>query len=301
MCLFPISAELNELGKIKFTREGDLRLPCSKCTECISKRALEWATRVKHELSLHDEACFITLTYNDENLPPIEDWKKNFGVFHDKLQKKLKKRIRFIVSHEYGSKTFRPHHHAILFGWNPPNQKLLKQTKKGVNIYTSTYLEDLWKKGFSSIGQANEKTAYYIASYAIKGNSHNYNNPITGECQTFKDSMQTSKRPAIGADFFDSNSRQLVNSGAILPRYYLKRLKDQNPTLHEQYENDRVFKLKSRGTYEVLAKYTIDQQKLTNDSEYRSTPDNSKIVHATKEHLKQERDELHRKTLQEKK
>lgn len=302
MCLSPIKARLDEFGRIKFTHEGDLRLPCSKCTECRMARAFEWGTRVKHELSQHDESCFVTLTYNEENFPDIHDWKKHFGVFHDKLQKKLKRRIRFLVSHEYGSTSFRPHHHAILFGYNPPNQSFLKVTKKGENLYTSPELESLWTKGFSSIGTANEKTAYYIASYSLKGQKILYTDPASGEIYTFSDSMASSKRPAIGSDFFQQNQNQLVNSGDILPRYYLKKLKELNPTLHEHYENARMQKLKNRGIHEVLAKYTIDQQKISqDDSELRSTPDNSKIVNATKRFLKQERDEYHRKTKKDKK
>lgn len=78
MCLFPINAQLDEYNKIKFTREGDLKLPCGKCTECISKRSLEWATRARHEISLHKENCFLTLTYNDESLPSIYVVKRNF-------------------------------------------------------------------------------------------------------------------------------------------------------------------------------------------------------------------------------
>lgn len=302
MCLFPIHAELNEVGKITFTREGNLRLPCSKCSECLSKRALEWSLRVQHEISCHDENTFITLTYNDDNLPNPINLKHNFKVFMDKLRKHLKRPVRYIVSHEYGSKTGRPHHHAIIFGWNPTPQKFYKTTKKGEALYTSTELESLWKKGFSSIGTANEKTAYYIADYSLKGGTFESTCPHTGELITYRDSMDCSKRPAIGLNFLKDNAIQLVNTGKILPRYYLKKLKELNPSLHEHYENERLLLLRSRGSHEILAKYTIDQQKLQQaPSELRSTLENSQESTWTKKDLKYNRDEYHRiKTKDEK-
>lgn len=293
MCLRPMTALLDEFNKIKFTNEGDLKLPCGKCIECISKRAIEWSTRVKHEMSYHDENTFITLTYSDENYPNPFDFKKNFKVFMDKLRKHLKKKIMYIVSHEYGSITGRPHHHAIIFGWEPANQKFLKFTKKGEKIFTSPELEKLWTKGHSSIGTANEKTAYYIASYSLKSASFEATDN-NGEIITFRDTMDCSKRPAIGSRYLQDNQIQLAHSQEILPRYYLKRLKELNPTLHEHYENARMENLKTRGTYELLAKYSISQQKIQHDSEYRSTPVDQRLHEHTLEQYKYERDEIHR-------
>ena len=84
MCLYPTRAAqeilevspkqleegVNPLSRMKFGRpkpnqNGDLLLPCGKCHECLSKRAIDWATRVEHELTLSPESSFITLTYDD--------------------------------------------------------------------------------------------------------------------------------------------------------------------------------------------------------------------------------------------
>lgn len=296
MCLFPMRASLDELNKIKFHHEGDLCLPCGKCTECISKRALEWSLRAKHEIASHDENCFITLTYDDEHLSSQLLVKNDFQKFIKRLRKKLKKPIRYMVSGEYGSQTNRPHFHAIIFGYNPANQKFFKNSKSGEALFTSEEITNLWPYGTHSIGLANEKTAYYIASYSLKASKHIITDSTTGEISIVSDYMDCSKRPAIGYEYFAKNYEQLIVSKTILPRYYLKKLLELNPTLHEHYENERSLKLKSRGTYEILAKYSIDQQKIQNDSEFRSTPDNSKTVTATKRYLKQERDQLHAST-----
>lgn len=271
MCLFPQTAELSEFGKIKFTAEGSLKIPCGKCTECISKRSIEWATRARHEIACHRDNSFITFTYNQENLPSIHIVKIEFQKFIKRLRKHLKRPIRYMVSHEYGSNTFRPHHHAIIFGYNPQNQKFLKTTKKGETLFTSPELDKLWTHGFHSIGQANEKTAYYIASYSLKGKKHLLTDPKSGELLEVSDCMDVSKRPAIGYNFFLENFQQMLDSKMILPRYYFKKLKDIHPLHHELYENERMSTFKTRSSHELYAKFIIDQQKKSTDSQFRST------------------------------
>lgn len=294
MCLFPISAQLNELNKVQFTPEGNLRLPCGRCTECISKRSIEWATRARHEISLHKQNSFITLTYNSTSLPSIFLVKIEFQKFIKRLRKHLKRPIRYMVSHEYGSKTFRPHHHAIIFGYNPDKQIFLKTTNKGEKIFTSPEITKLWQHGFHSIGTANEKTAFYISSYALKGKKHNLPDPITGELVAVSDCMDVSKRPAIGYNYFLENHQQLIDSKEILPRYYFKKLEQINPDLHEQYENERTLTFKTRDNHEIFAKYTIDQQKSKIESEYRELEPNleRESLHY-KTALKTTRDEYH--------
>ena len=174
-----------------------------------------------------------------------------------------------MVSHEYGSQYFRPHHHAIIFGYNPNQQYNPRTTKSGESIFQSHELEKLWTNGYSSVGTANERTAYYIASYSLKGKKHSIVLP-NGDIADVSDAFDASKRPAIGYNYFIQNQQQLVDCGEAIPRYYLKKLQEQNPTLHEHYENNRQFKV--RGSHELLAKYVIDQEKISHSSEFRSAP-----------------------------
>nr|WAE43594.1 MAG: replication initiator protein [Microviridae sp.] len=299
MCLFPTRCLTQEFGRPKPSSEGDLLLPCGKCTECLKKRSAEWATRARHEISCHKENSFITLTYNQETVPAISEIKLEFQRFIKRLRKYLKRPIRYMVSHEYGSTTFRPHHHAIIFGYDPKNQKPLKTTSRGSQIFRSDELEKLWTLGFSSIGVANEKTAYYIASYALKGKTHTFCDPNSGTDIVVNDCMDASKRPAIGYEYFNRNQDQLVNSGEILPRYYIKKLQLNNPTLHEHYENERCVNFKSRSSHELLAKYTIDLQKTNNNSEFREILEKQDLDNQLETNLKYTRDEYHRKTKKE--
>jgi hypothetical protein len=238
VCLFPISASLSpEGGRPTLDKEGSLKLPCGKCHECISKRAVEWATRARHEMSLHDENSFITLTYAPENLNSNFIIKTDFQNFMKKLRKKLKKKISYMVSYEYGSQFYRPHMHAIIFGYNPNKQMFLKNTNSGYPLFTSPELEELWDKGFHSIAEANEKTAYYIASYALSGKAKTIFHPDTGEEVEISDTMDVSKRPAIGLNYIKDNYKQIIDSKEFMPRYYVKKLeqyyeakKSDNPT-----------------------------------------------------------------------
>lgn len=257
--------------------DGDLKLPCGKCDECITKRAVEFATRAKHEISTHKENCFLTLTYNDDNRPETII-KRDFQLFAKSLRKKLNKKIKYMVSYEYGSKTNLPHMHAIIFGYNPSNQKLIK-SNSGYPLFTSHEIENLWDKGFHSIGDANEKTAYYIASYALKSAEKEVINPETGEYSLLKDSMDCSR--GIGLEYFKKYHNSLLDSDTILPRYYRKKLKDLSDRkpkkgesikdankrvrywlpLYETYEEKVSQMIKNRSDHEIFAKFTIKDQK----------------------------------------
>lgn len=307
MCLFPINADVPpEGGRPRPNPDGDITLPCGTCSECVTLRALHWSNRCRHQISLHEDNCFITLTYDDENLPSHLTVKDEFQKFMKTLRNKTKKKLSYIVSHEYGSQTFRPHHHAIIFNHNFNNQKFLKTTKSGENIFTSPELDNIWTNGYTSIGTANEKTAYYIASYALKGKKHEILLP-TGEYAKVSDTMDSSKQPGIGLEYLEKNYKQLINSKQPLPRYYtkklscypdltpkqIKKLKQQNK--YKLYQNmydyyslyEQQIKFSTRSDYELMSKHKLDYVKTSNvNSEYRISEDDKKHHNWMHKHLK---------------
>ena len=302
MCLFPIRAEAQEFGRPKLDKDGSLTLPCGKCYECKSKRAVEWALRARHEIALHDENCFLTLTYDEENLPSYSDPKPEFQKFIKRLRKQLKQKIRYLVSHEFGGKTGRLHHHAIIFGWNPSNQKFLFEAPSGEPLFTSEEVEKHWKLGFHSIGTANEKTAYYIASYSLKSNSHIIIDPDTNTPVKVSDSMDSSRNPAVGRKYFLKHKQQLVNSEESLPRYYQKLLEKFDPQLLEDYQNIQIVKnTKSRSDHQLYAKYVITNQKETESlGTFRNNPSRKFEENMYKRQLKINRDNYVSLTKEEK-
>lgn len=263
MCLNPQNAIIkNDGSKADFTYLNSLKenltpLPCGKCIQCISKRSIEWATRCRHEMSTHLDSSFITLTYDDKNIQSDEIVYEDFQKFMFKIRKEYPKQVRYIVSCEYGTNYKRPHFHTILFGLNPPNQKHIRTTPKGSRLYTSEIISDLWKHGFHSIGEASEKTAYYIASYALSNSKHEIVRP-DGELIDAQDTMKSSKRPAIGLNFFLKNYESIIadsiHTGKPIPRYYLKKLEELHPTLHSEYKIFKESNIKIRSISNDYAK-----------------------------------------------
>lgn len=92
-----------------------------------------WAFRIKKELERSFNPLFVTLTYNDENLPRISSGeptllKRDVQLFLKNLRFQNEKignlsSLRYYLCGEYGKKFKRPHYHIILF--NCPSVNLI--------------------------------------------------------------------------------------------------------------------------------------------------------------------------------
>lgn len=162
-------------------------VPCQKCKHCRLMNARQWAMRCMHEASLHNRNSFITLTYNNANLPSNGSLDVEvFKLFMKRLRKRFagdkmlriypsffkKSGIRFYHCGEYGEKFRRPHYHAILFGCDFPDKyEFIPKGRKpvnGIRYYRSPILEDLWPFGYSVIGDVTFESASYVARYCMK-------------------------------------------------------------------------------------------------------------------------------------
>lgn len=169
-----------------------IKLPCGRCIGCRIAKSKEWAVRIMHEAQFSDTCCFLTLTFDEDRL---FEWFYNKGIgekkarlkamqllwsldlktyqdFMKRLRKKVSpKKIRFFHCGEYGSKKGRPHHHAIIFGYDFPDRVLKSYKKiKGdiINYYISDELSELWPFGFHIISEVTENSAGYCARYVTK-------------------------------------------------------------------------------------------------------------------------------------
>lgn len=208
-CFKPVNAVITprktKNGKdiISFNQEADgipTKLPCGGCIGCRLDHSREWATRIVHEASMHDENCFITLTYNDEHIPTdgslkksdVQNFFKRFRRYNEAeycpITEDLKpilytrgkrrgtpktktitvKKTPYYYAGEYGDKNSRPHYHAIIFNHNFNDWVYLYTTDNGSDIYTSPTLEKLWGKGYVTIGTVTFESAGYIARYCMK-------------------------------------------------------------------------------------------------------------------------------------
>ena len=153
---------------------NSIQLSCGQCTGCRTEYARQWAMRLvleqKYWQGKKKSSIFITLTYDNDNLPEHNTLiKKDFQDFMKRLRWKKhstkENPVRFFHCGEYGDKFSRPHYHAILFNTNFSDRKQL-QGHKGLT--TSETLSKLWGKGHSSIGDVTFQSAAYVAGYVQK-------------------------------------------------------------------------------------------------------------------------------------
>lgn len=145
-----------------------LTLPCGQCIGCRLERSRQWAMRCVHEASLYERNCFLTLTYDDQHIPPGGSLnKKDFQDFMKRLRKAVGSGVRYFHCGEYGEKLGRPHYHACLFNYDFPDKKLWKKSEGG-DLYVSDMLTELWGSGYCILGAVTFDSAAYVARYITK-------------------------------------------------------------------------------------------------------------------------------------
>ncbi len=192
---------------------------------------------------MHKQNCFLTLTYNDDQLPL--DYSIDVRVlqlFMKRLREHAKTRIRFFAAGEYGDRFLRPHYHALIFNYDF-NDKKLHSIKKNIPLYTSDQLSQLWPHGFATIGTVNYQTAAYCARYTMKKiggddapEHYTRVHPVTGKLCTVQPEFSTqSRRPGIGATWFHKYKSDVFPSDFLIvdkkrhpvPKFYIKLLLEE--------------------------------------------------------------------------
>ncbi len=223
----------------------NVEIACGQCIGCRLDKRKEWAIRCVHEAQLHEDNCFITLTYNDENLPRDGSLvKEHFPIFIRKLRRNNPHKIRYYMCGEYGEDLKRPHYHAILFGHDFAD-KQLASFGTGNTLWISDELEKTWARGFCTIGEMTYDSAGYCAHYTMKkingDQAAEHYNGLTPEYATM------SRKPGIGNAWYNKYKTDLfpedecVINGTIMkpPRYYTKILQTQEPKQYEQIKQRR--------------------------------------------------------------
>lgn len=182
-------------------------IPCGKCLGCRMEYSRQWANRCLLEAEYHDSIYFVTVTYNDlhvrtswypdpatgEAQASLTLSKRDSQLFLKRLRKaRPNDQIRFFMCGEYGSTTWRPHMHYILFGLHLDDLVCVGQ-RRGNNVYHSPLLERCWsedlvttdlfgkecatplakddplrKIGFVEVMDFSWSAAAYVARYILK-------------------------------------------------------------------------------------------------------------------------------------
>ena len=294
MCISPVS-----LKDDKYNRKVARYVPCGKCHECLRIRMDEWTWRMWIEAKHSDSCHFITLTYaNEEDMEMVDSdtgelyervliysdlkkflqrLQKRQAYYNSKLKdedtlkglKRVYKPIRYFACGEYGSKTGRPHFHAIIYNCSP---KILdeicqiQETTEDGTVLQSISPKSIWPHGYASISQYNVRRLAYTVKYVMKSTDEKFYAHLP---KNFHPKAVMSKNPVIGAAFLkekkyyqDNNKQEVLHPNGKkfpMPRYF----RDRWFTRIEQmkYGLEKQLKMLERQK-KIYAKYEYKNQNI---------------------------------------
>lgn len=269
-CYAPLTAyQPAEGGAVSFHEVKDSRpvqLPCGGCIGCRITKQRAWTVRLLCENQMHRDSMFLTLTYDNDNMPA------DCGLHYRDVQlfnKRLRKHgisFRFFVCGEYGERTLRPHYHMCLFGWRPDDAVKSNSVFSQHDIYKSDTLSRLWGKGFADFGEITPQSAAYTASYVLKKwngpdekGLYERVNTLTGEVvEVEREFARMSLKPGIGYNWllkyhpevFDSGHDQIRMGDGFMPvPRYFKRVYESLDSLSSEDFTNRCAEFCSRNAW----------------------------------------------------
>lgn len=195
--------------------DGKFLVPCNSCQKCLIKRSREIATLSYLEYMKHKDACFLTLTYDDEHLGDndkfdythIQKFKKRLSIRAEREYGK--KGLKYVVVGEWGDTRGRKHWHILVFGWSPTDKYLDHMRSRTSNKarYRSVLLDKLWKYGWLDVDEVNTKTIFYVARYVQKKFKveHDNEKPKYEKKEKFVTSI------GLGRDFLISKLKEILD------------------------------------------------------------------------------------------
>lgn len=230
-----------------------LPVPCGKCPLCVRKKINHWTFRIKKEAELHSSAFFVTLTYDEEHLPKTTSGyptlnKRDVQLFIKRLRRHEERKgnhnkIRYYLVGEYGSRTFRPHYHAVIFG-----------------ISSFESIKATWQNGFDYSPEVNTskygtKAYGYILKYTAKERKTFKNDERQREfslcSQGLGKNYLTDAMIKYHNQSLDYSFITLENGVKItMPDYYKRKIYDEPTrarlTVHLHKRNEEVTKRKTQ-------------------------------------------------------
>lgn len=190
-----------------------------------------------YELSVWDSASFVTLTYDDKNLPIDGGLHlSHFQKFKDNLRYNSDKRkFKYYECGEYGDRRKRPHFHIILYGFDPFNKddrEMVFESWRQCEPFFFDSLKSGFEKSKSPVGKGMlpvcREDIAYVAGYVQKKLNGEKGKAEYGN----KRAPFSTCSHGIGLDFALENADRLrqnkwtfLNGKRIgLPRYFREKL-----------------------------------------------------------------------------
>lgn len=218
---------------------------------------------------MHEDNCFITLTYDEQTLPAdFSLHLRHIQLFCKKLRKKIGK-FRFFHAGEYGNTTHRPHYHMCIFGFRPADLHLYKTTRLGHRLYTSKIIDETWGLGKCWVGEVSFESAAYVARYIVK----KINGPLAEDhyCGRKPEYTTMSRNPGIGAKWLDEFSSDVYRHDELIlrgkrmraPRAYDRRLELTDPELIKTIKIRRKVNAKTREQSQLDVSNIVKQAQIS--------------------------------------
>lgn len=258
-CLSPILIKSNAKG----ANGQMMSVPCGKCIGCLRDKQDAWIYRLQREQSFSKYSYFVTLTYDERNIPLLLTDKKDYGkivtyeqyirsrdirdcvlsvnprdftLYIKRVRKVYKGRFKYYACFEYGDQFDRPHMHFACFAQSDP-------------VGLQQAINDCWDKGFVTIEALTDSRIAYVTKYINKSSLEAPPSEHSLKCQ-----MRASK--GLGVDGFfsdeayhhnftqDDLKEVYLNNGSRigLPRYFRRKYyphRDFTIELQQQFEYER--------------------------------------------------------------
>ncbi|AYP28805.1 MAG: putative replication initiation protein [Microviridae sp.] len=168
-------------------------VPCKRCWQCRTNRVSNYVGRSLCEAQISDWTLALTLTYRDQ-----EDLSHRYITppHFQKFVRSLRRRghlVRYLVCGEYGALYGRAHFHVVLFGKGKPPQIPHKKNHH-IAEWPHGHVYGDWS--------SDERALRYVCKYVLKD--------LPGGAW-----FQTSKKPAIGTEWFVKKAQRDVALGVL--------------------------------------------------------------------------------------
>lgn len=241
--------------------EYDILAKCGKCPRCLAQKSEQWAFRIFQQCKDCTSRYFVTLTYQNSQLPSsrngyaslktghVRDFIKRLRYYDDNDQ------LKFFACGEYGSNFYRPHYHICLFN--------LKALNSIGEAWQNPHSEHDNVYGYVHIGELNAKSAAYCAKYMCKMKKVPYfaTDDRTPEFHRMSKGLGENFLTDEMVRYYQSNpfnlSVKFNNRRIPLPNYYRKKIWTDPQVLEDQilYVKADIEKRRAKKAQEIKRLY----------------------------------------------
>ena len=222
---------------VKLDGANAILVPCGHCIGCRLDYSRQWAERCIHEASSHEFNYFLSLTYDEDNIPIGSKGiptliKDEISAFMKRLRKYLGPDIRYFGCGEYGDLSKRPHYHIILFNCKLDDLQerhpikvdgkvkwIYQYDDSGEKLLFSPTVYKAWQgRGTAQIGQVTFESCAYVSRYIVK-KQLGVTSSQYADCGIIPPYVRMSLKPGIGYSWYKEHFEQIY----LYDNYILKR------------------------------------------------------------------------------